>query len=99
MRIYPRAAFLSHPWKEKNKMDYGMIGKIEKAKRYAQERSRIHLNSMTVTFEGENNSHIVNFENGIWHCDCDFFHTRSRCSHTMALEMILEGLVPEPEVE
>jgi hypothetical protein len=80
-------------------MDYGMIGKIEKAKRYAQERNRIHLNSLSVTFEGENNSHLVKFENGEWQCDCDFFLSRSRCCHTMALEMILEGLVPEPAVE
>lgn len=80
-------------------MDYGMIGKIEKAKRYAQERKRIHLDSMTVTFEGENNDHVVQFEGGEWKCDCDFFHTRSRCSHTMALEMILEGLVPEKATE
>jgi hypothetical protein len=78
-------------------MDYGMIGKIEKAKRYAQERTRIHLEAMRVTFEGENNSHTVNYENGVWHCDCDFFQSRSRCSHTMALEMILEGMVPEQE--
>lgn len=80
-------------------MDYGMIGKIEKAKRYAQERNRIRLNSLSVTFEGENNSHVVQFENGEWHCDCDFFQSRSRCSHTMALEMILEGLVPEAAIE
>lgn len=80
-------------------MDYGMIGKIEKAKRYAQERNRIHLNSLSVTFEGENNSHVVHFADGIWHCDCDFFQSRSRCSHTMALEMILEGLVPEQALE
>ena len=40
-------------------MDYGMIGKIEKAKRYAQERNRIHLDAMQVTFAGENNAHTV----------------------------------------
>jgi len=78
-------------------MDYGMIGKIEKAKRYAEERTRIHVNSMKVTFEGENNAHTVTFENGTWHCDCDFFHTRARCSHTMALEMVLKGMVPEEQ--
>jgi hypothetical protein len=76
-------------------MDYGMIGKIEKAKRYAQERNRIHLDSLKVTFEGDNNPHTVSYENGAWHCDCDFFQSRSRCSHTMALEMILEGIVEE----
>lgn len=80
-------------------MDYGMIGKIDKAKRYAEERKRIHVNSLTVTFEGENNDHVVNFKDGSWKCDCDFFQTRSRCSHTMALEIILEGLVPEQALE
>ena len=74
-------------------MDYGMIGKIEKAKRYAQEHNRIHFESFTVTFEGENNPHTVQYKSGEWLCDCDFFKTRGRCSHTMALEMILEGMV------
>ena len=78
-------------------MDYGMIGKIEKAKRYAEERDRIHVDTMRVTFEGENNGHTVTYENGTWSCDCDFFHSRSRCSHTMALEMILKGMVKEEE--
>lgn len=74
-------------------MDYGMIGKIEKAKRYAQERNRIHFESFTVTFEGENNPHTVQYKSGEWNCDCDFFKTRGRCSHSMALEIILEGMV------
>lgn len=78
-------------------MDSGMIGKIEKAKRYARERNRIHFQSFTVAMDGENNPHFVNYANGDWHCDCDFFRTRGRCSHTMALEMILEGMITEPE--
>lgn len=79
-------------------MDYGMIGKIEKAKRYAEQRDRIHLESLTVTFEGENNPHTVRLENGVWRCDCNFFQSRGLCSHTMALEKILEGMkgIPEP---
>jgi hypothetical protein len=73
-------------------MDYGMIGKIEKAKRYAEQRDRIRIEALTVTFEGENNPHSVHFQNGNWLCDCDFFQTRGRCSHTMALENILQGV-------
>jgi hypothetical protein len=80
-------------------MDYGMIGKIEKAKRYAQQRDRIHIDSLAVTFEGENNPHMVEFQEGRWQCDCDFFQSRSRCSHTMALEMIMDGMLPEPVFE
>lgn len=76
-------------------MDYGMIGKIEKARRYAEERDRIHFRAFSVTFDGENNDHTVHFRDGEWQCDCDFFHTRHVCSHTMALERILEGMIPE----
>lgn len=77
-------------------MDYGMIGKIEKAKRYAEERDRIRFERFTVTFEGENNPHTVHFDNDTWSCDCDFFRTRGVCSHTMALERVLERMIPEP---
>jgi len=80
-------------------MDYGMIGKIEKAKRYAQERQRFHFSSFTVTMEGENNPHTVHYENNEWRCDCDFFHSRGRCSHTMALEFILEGMLNGQEIK
>lgn len=75
-------------------MDYGMIGKIEKAKRYAEERERIHFEAFRATFNGENNPHTVHFEANEWRCDCDFFLTRGVCSHTMALERVLEGMLP-----
>jgi imidazole glycerol phosphate synthase subunit HisF len=78
------------------KMDYGLIGKIDKAKRYSQQRDRIRVDSLSVTFDGENNPHTVHFQNGDWQCDCDFFQTRGRCSHTMALEIILDGMIPQP---
>ena len=77
-------------------MDYGMIGKIQKAKQYANQRDRIHFDSLAVTFLGTNNPHKVTYEDGQWTCDCNFFQTRGRCSHTMALEIILEGMLPEP---
>jgi hypothetical protein len=76
-------------------MDYGMIGKIEKAKRYAEERDRISFEHFSVTFDGDNNPHTVHFHEGTWSCDCDFFHSRSVCSHTMALERILDGMIPQ----
>jgi hypothetical protein len=80
-------------------MDYGMIGKIEKAKRYAQERERVHFQNFKVTLNGENNPHTVSYDNGVWHCDCSFFQTRGRCSHSIAMEMILEGMVSVEEVK
>jgi hypothetical protein len=80
-------------------MDYGMIGKIEKAKRYAQERERFRFSTFSVTVDGANNPHTVTFNNGDWQCDCDFFRSRGRCSHTMALEFILEGMIEVEYVE
>lgn len=72
-------------------MDSGMVRKIEKAKRYArEERHRIVFEKLEVSFQGANNPHKVTFENGKWHCDCDFFQLHGRCSHTMALEYIFE---------
>jgi hypothetical protein len=79
-------------------MDSGMIGKIEKAKRYAQEKERFHFSSFTVTVDGTNNSHKVVFEKGVFHCDCDFFQTRGRCCHTMALEFMLENMIEAASV-
>lgn len=79
-------------------MDYGMISKIQKAKRYAQERERFEFTSFTVTFKGENSVHEVRFENGNWHCTCEFFLVRGICSHTMALERLMDGMMPEPAV-
>ena len=75
-------------------MDYGMIGKIEKAKIYAEERAdRIQFQSMRVRINGDNNAHVVGYDAGKWHCDCDFFSTRNICSHTMAMERVLQHMV------
>ena len=76
-------------------MDYGMIGKIEKAKRYAEERDRIRFQSFQVEVNGTNSKHTVTFQDGTWHCTCNFFQTRGVCSHSMALERILEGMIPD----
>jgi hypothetical protein len=76
-------------------MDYGMIGKIEKAKRYAEQRDRIQFTSFEVSFNGENSRHSISYDNGSWSCTCNFFQTRGVCSHTMALERILEGMIAE----
>jgi hypothetical protein len=49
--------------------------------------------------DGANNPHTVTYDTGIWQCDCDFFRSRGRCSHTMALEFILEGMIEVEYVE
>jgi hypothetical protein len=74
-------------------MDYGMIGKIEKAKLYAEERDRFRFESFRVEIKGDNNVHYVSYDHGNWDCDCDFFASRSVCGHTMAMERILQDMV------
>ena len=78
-------------------MDYGMIGKLEKAKRYAEDRKRFRFNKFDVTFHGDNNEHNVGFENGVFHCDCEFFITHKRCGHSMALAILLKDMIAVPE--
>ena len=78
-------------------MDYGMIGKLDKAKRYAEERKRFLFNRFDITFRGDNNDHNVNYENGTFRCDCEFFITHKRCSHTMALEILLKDTILMPQ--
>lgn len=75
-------------------MDSGMIGKIEKSKRYAEERHRIKFDEFKVTLEGNHAAHLVSFQEGKWACDCDFFAHRGVCSHTMALERVLGEMLP-----
>ena len=75
-------------------MDSGMIGKIQKAKFYAEEPERIRFEEFQVTFQGTNSHHRISFEQGRWHCTCDFFATRGVCSHTMTMERLLGVMLP-----
>lgn len=75
-------------------MNSSVIGKIEKARRYAQEKHRIRFESFEVSFRGENGDHKVNLSGDKLRCTCDFFAGYSTCAHTMALERVLEGMLP-----
>ncbi|PJF44766.1 MAG: hypothetical protein CUN55_02305 [Phototrophicales bacterium] len=70
-------------------MDSAMIGKIQKAKEYAEQPERMQFVSFKVDFEGENSTHQVIFNEGNWECGCSFFKSRGFCSHTMALQRVL----------
>ena len=76
-------------------MQSSLIGKLEKAKRYAQERERITFDAFRVTFKGDNGDHIVSYEDGKWRCGCEFFPEWNACSHTMALVKILSPMLPQ----
>lgn len=75
-------------------MQSSLIGKIEKAKRYAQETDRVTFREFAVKFRGENSDYDVIFKDGKWRCTCSFFSKWGLCSHTMALEKILVNMLP-----
>lgn len=79
-------------------MDSSMIGKIEKARRYAEEaRERVVFDQFQTIVKGDNDHYNVTFDHGRWSCSCHYFAMHHMCSHTMAMERILEGMLPALE--
>ena len=76
-------------------MQSSLIGKVEKAKRYAHEPERVTFSELSVGFRGENDNYITEYRDGKWHCSCPFFSTWEVCSHTMAMEKILGDMLPQ----
>ncbi len=76
-------------------MHSSMISKIEKARAYSEQRDRVNITTLSATFRGNHNIHQVTYDDAGWHCSCAFSATHATCSHTMALQRILEGMIPE----
>ncbi len=75
-------------------MHSSLIGKIAKARIYAEERDRITIESIACEIRGDNASHTVQLREGVWQCDCHFFAGYHTCSHAMAMGRILSGMLP-----
>ena len=75
-------------------MQSSIIGKIEKAKRYAEEKDRVTFSELAVKFRGENSDYDTSYKDGEWRCTCSFFSKWGLCVHTMALEKILTDMLP-----
>lgn len=76
-------------------MHSSVIGKIEKANRYARELDRIRVERMSLTFRGDNDSHRVRLDADGWGCTCHAFATSRDCAHVLALQKILGGMLTE----
>jgi hypothetical protein len=74
-------------------MDTSRIGKIEKAKRYAEEPERFHFESFTVAVRGDNDTHTVTYHDGKFESSNDFFRTHGYSAHTIAIERLLKGMI------
>ncbi|MBI4297640.1 MAG: hypothetical protein HY676_03825 [Chloroflexi bacterium] len=76
-------------------MRSSLIGKIEKAARYAQEPDRVTFHDFTATFKGEHDCYTLSYSNeGRWNCTCHFFPGWGTCSHIMALQRLLAIQLP-----
>jgi len=73
-----------------------LIGKIEKARRYAEEPERVAISTFSAVFRGENDSHNITLEGGKWHCSCHFFADWGECVHVMTLQKLLGPMLPVP---
>ncbi len=88
------------PMLKRDRLPYAIgqnvVSDVEKAKRYSEEHDRIRIKSFDVIVKGNNGDHHSGFQDGKWTCDCSFFRSRGACSHTMAMERILKGMLDIP---
>ena len=75
-------------------MRSSLIGKIEKANRYARETDRISFDALSVSVRGDNDTHRVSLESGNWQCNCHYFESFQTCAHILAIEKILGDMIP-----
>jgi hypothetical protein len=78
-------------------MNSSMIGKIEKAHRYAREPERVRITGFAASFRGGHDDYAVELKDGHWHCSCHTFesHIVGTCAHVMALQQMLGSMLPE----
>jgi hypothetical protein len=74
-------------------MDYSMIGKIQKAKEYAEDPSRVTFNTLAVEFRGSNDTYHLTLGPEGWHCTCPGFQKYAICPHIMTLERLFAPML------
>jgi hypothetical protein len=80
-------------------MNSSMIGKIEKAHRYAREPERVRIGSLEATFHGSHNDYSIGLRDGHWHCSCHAFtsHALGTCAHVMAMQQLLGRMLSDDD--
>ena len=80
-------------------MQSSMIGKVEKAMRYAHEPDRVKISALTATFAGDNGTHTISLDADTWHCECHLFEAAGGCSHTLAIQKMLDPMLSDAAKE
>lgn len=73
----------------------GLIGKIDKVRRYVEEPDRLTIQGLQATFRGSNGDHLLTIADGGWRCACDFSNAHDTCAHVMAAQRLLAPMLPE----
>jgi len=78
-------------------MNSSMIGKIEKAHRYANEPERVRFQALESTISGDNDEYHVKLTPQGWECSCHTFqsHLLETCSHVMAMQLMLGRMLSD----
>jgi hypothetical protein len=69
-------------------MHSDLIGKIAKARQYANEPERLIIEQLSARFHGTNNEHRIALDHDRWSCDCTTFRLHATCAHVMAFQRI-----------
>jgi hypothetical protein len=80
-------------------MHSDLIGKIEKARRYAEEPERISVAGLKATFRGGSSDHEITLTDDRWECNCSFFKNWNTCAHVMAVQKVLTPMLSEKAQE
>jgi hypothetical protein len=79
-------------------MHSSLIGKVEKANRYARELDRVSIDQLSLTFRGDNDTHNITLLSGKWRCTCHYFESWGSCVHLLTIHKMLGVMVPaEPD--
>lgn len=70
-----------------------VVSDVEKASRYAKEPGRIRFLAFEADFKGDHDTYRITYEDGKWDCNNPYFQSHGICSHTMAMERLLDGMV------
>jgi hypothetical protein len=76
-------------------MHSSVIGKIEKANRYARELDRISIDRLSLTFRGDNDTHVVSLESDRWQCNCHYFESWGSCAHVLTMQKVLGQMLSD----
>ncbi len=82
-------------------MNSSMIGKIEKAHRYAREPERVQLRALDATFRGGHDDYVIALHDGTWSCSCHTFssHVVGTCAHVMAMQQMLAQMLGDAKYD